>query len=288
MKKKVNKLKENLKEFFDNFLRVLKRPEMSILPGQLAFFFVLAIVPTITLISYGATLLNLSTDVIFDFIGSVFSPEIANMLLNTSSTSTTSGFALVIVIVMGYYIASNGPASIIVTSNTIYGEKQTNFFKRRFKAIIMTLVLVLLFIFMLIVPVFGNKIVELFEYVNIPEVTENVSKIFSSLQGPITWIIIYFFVKILYTMAPNRKIKSKTVGYGAIFTSITWILITYIYSFYVNHLAHYTTFYGGLANIVVLMLWIYFLSYAFTIGMALNCRREEVELEKTGTIKKVE
>ena len=38
-----------------------------------------------------------------------------------------------------------------------------------------------------------------------------------------------------------------------------------------------------LNNIVILMLWIYFLAYAFTIGMALNYRKEE-ELEKTGTI----
>ena len=67
------KLRNNLKEFFDNFLKVLKRPDMAILPGQLAFFFVLAIVPTITLISYGATALNLSTDVIYDFLANAFS-----------------------------------------------------------------------------------------------------------------------------------------------------------------------------------------------------------------------
>lgn len=278
------KLKLELKEFFDNFIKVLTRPEMAVLPGQLAFFFVLAIVPTITIISYGATLLNLSTDVIFDFIGSAFSNDIASMLLNVP-TSNASGFSLFLVIVMGYYIASNGPASIIVTSNAIYGEKQSDFFTRRFKAIIMTLVLVILFIFMLIVPIFGNKIVELFQYVNINGVTEKVSAIFGFLQGPLTWLIIYIFVKILYTIAPNKKIKSKSVGYGAVFTSVSWIIVTYFYSYYINNIAHYSTFYGGLANIVVLMFWFYLLAYTFTIGMALNCRKEEVELEKTGTIK---
>ena len=80
----MKKIKGELKEFFDNFKKVLFRPEMAILPGQLAYFFVLAIVPTITLIGYEAALLNLSTDVIFDFIGSAFSPDIANMLLNTT------------------------------------------------------------------------------------------------------------------------------------------------------------------------------------------------------------
>ncbi len=277
------KLKNSLKDFFDNFIKVLKRPEMAILPGQLAFFFVLAIVPTITLISYGATGLNLSTDIIFEFLSNAFSKDIAGLLLNTP-TKNLSGFSFFAVILVGYFLASNGPASIIVTSNTIYGEEQSGFFKRRFKAIIMTFFLVLLFIFMLIVPVFGDKIIELFQYVNLnSNITKKVTSIIGLLQGPITWLIMYFFIKILYTLAPNKKILSKSVGYGALFTSVAWIIITYIYSYYINNIAYYATFYGSLANIVILMLWIYFLAYAFTIGMALNYRKEE-ELEKTGTI----
>ncbi len=281
----MKKVKLKLKEFLDNFFKVLQRPEMSILPGQLAFFFVLAIVPTITLISYEATLLNLSTDIIFDFIGEAFSPDIASLLLNTTDAKPV-GFGFFSVVVIGYFIASNGPASIIVTSNTIYGEKQEGFLKRRIKAIIMTFVLVLLFIFMLIVPVFGTKIIELFKFVNVNSVVTNkVSTIITFLQGPITWLIMFFFIKILYTIAPNKRVKSKNVGYGALFTSFSWVIITSIYSYYINNIAHYSTFYGGLANLVILMFWIYLLAYVFTIGMALNYRKEEVELEKTGTIK---
>ncbi len=277
-------LKSKLKEFSDNFIEVLFRPDMAILPGQLAFFFVLAIVPTITLISYEAALLNLSTDVIYDFISSAFSSDIATLLLTTKASSV-GGFGFFFIVLGGYLIASNGPASIIVTSNTIYGEKQEGFFRRRLKAIVMTFVLVLLFIFMLIVPLFGNKIIELINYVNINSaVTDKIAYVINLLKGPFTWFIMYFFIKILYTMAPNKLVKSKSVGYGAIFTSVSWIIITYIYSYYINNIAHYTTFYGGLANLVILMLWVYLLAYAFTIGMALNYRKETQELEKTGTI----
>ncbi len=283
----MKKLKLELKEFYENFKKVLFKPEMAILPGQLAYFFVLAIVPTITLISYEAALLNLSTDVIYDFIGSAFSSDIASMLLATTS-SNEKGIGFFLVVIVGYFIASNGPASIIITSNTIYGEKQEGFFRRRLKALIMTFVLVLLFIFMLIVPVFGTKIIELFKFVDLnSNVTDNVSMIITFLQGPITWLIMYFFIKILYTMAPNKKVRSKNVGYGALFTTFSWVIITYIYSYYINNLTHYSTFYGGLANIVILMFWFYLLAYAFTIGMALNYRKEEIELEKTGTINPV-
>ncbi len=280
----MKKLKCELAEFFQNFKKVLFKPEMAILPGQLAYFFVLAIVPTITLISYEAALLNLSTDVIYDFIGSAFSEDIASMLL-ASPNQSEKGIGFFLVVIVGYFIASNGPASIIITSNTIYGEKQDGFFRRRLKALIMTFVLVLLFIFMLIVPVFGTKIIELFKFVDLKSgVAENISIIISVMQGPVTWLIMYFFIKILYTMAPNKKVRSKNVGYGALFTTFSWVIITYIYSYYINNLAHYSTFYGGLANIVILMFWFYLLAYAFTIGMALNYRKEEIELEKTGTI----
>lgn len=279
------KLKDELNDFWDNFKKALFKPEMAILPGQLAYFFVLAIVPTITLITYEAALLNLSTDVIYDFIRSAFGTDIASMLLATSRSSE-KGIGFFLVVIIGYFLASNGPASIIVTSNTIYGEKQEGFFKRRLKAFIMTFILVLLFIFMLIVPLFGTKIIELFNYVSLnSNVSNNVSMVISFLQGPITWLIIYIFIKVIYTIAPNKKVRSKNVGYGALFTSVSWIIITYIYSYYINNIANYTTFYGGLANIVILMFWFYLLAYAFTIGIALNYRKEEKEMKKTGTIK---
>ena len=132
--KRVNKMKKTiknrLKSFWRNFKKVLKRPEMAILPGQLAFFFVLAIVPTITLITFGAGLLNLSTDVIYNFLANAFSNDIAQMLLNVTDISY-GGVHVFFLVIVGYYIASNGPASIIITSNTIYGEEQNSFLERR-------------------------------------------------------------------------------------------------------------------------------------------------------------
>ena len=277
------KVRKNLKSFIKDFFSVLKRPEMTVLPGQLAFFFFLAIVPTITLISFSASWLNLSTDVIFEFLENAFSKDVANLLLTTSSSYTGLRFATLLIIT--YFIASNGSASIIITSNTIYGEKPDGFFKRRIKAIFMTLILVLLFLFLLVVPLFGTMITDFLNYVNVDnDISQNIVRIISILKGPISWFIIFFMITLIYTMAPNKNVKSKSVTYGAIFTSFSWIIITELFSYYINNIADYSTFYGSLATIVPLMLWIYFLSYIFTIGIALNYRKEEVELEKNGII----
>ena len=54
-----------------------------------------------------------------------------------------------------------------------------------------------------------------------------------------------------------------------------------IYSFYISHFAHYANLYGGLAQFVILMVWLYLLAYIFVIGIAINSEK----LEKTGDIK---
>ncbi len=273
-----------LKLFSKKFFKVLNRPDMVLLPGQLAFFFVLSVVPIVTLISYAASFLNLPMDFISNFITKAFNSDIAKMIVPiVSGVKVNSRFYITMLV--GYYIASNGAASIIVTSNTIYNIKNSSFFKRRFKAMIMTLILVLLFLFILIVPLFGNKVVEMISYVNLnPSITAKISLIIKVLKGPIAWFIIFFFIKLLYTMAPDRKIPSSYVNKGALFSAVFWVIATAIYSYYINNFAHYNVFYGGLANVVILMLWVYFLAYILTIGIALNYNDEQEKLEKTSQI----
>lgn len=275
---------KTIKDYWKNFWAVFWQPDMLILPGQLAFFFFLSVVPIITLISYGASYLHLSIDFISNFLVKAFGHDIANLVIPiVSNQNLSTGY--LITLFVGYFIASNGAASIIVASNKIYGIKDSGFIKRRIKAIIMTLFIVLLFLFMLTVPLFGDKIIDLVEYVNLnARITERIVLVFKVLKGPVSWFIIFLFIKILFTMAPDRKIPSSYVNYGAIFTSISWVLVTTIYSYYINNFARYDVFYGGLANIVILMLWVYLLAYIFVIGIGLNYHKEEIILEKTGTI----
>lgn len=273
--------KKGRRNFFERFWNAFWRPEMLILPGQIAFFLFLSVVPTLTLISYTCSYLNLSNDLFQNLLSHILGSDIAG-LVTPIITSTKITPTFFISLGVGYFIASNGMASIIVASNTIYGIKDSGFFRRRLKAIAMELVIVLLFIFILAVPLFGSSIINLLRYFNLDsETTSIVANILNLFNGPLSWIIIFCFIKVLYTMAPDCKIPSRSVNGGAVFTSLAWILITEIYSYYISHFANYSVFYGSLANIIILMIWVYILSYTFVIGMAMNYHES---LEKTGVI----
>ncbi len=264
------KIIESSKKMIQRLWKILSRPEMLILPGQLAFFLLLAIVPMITLILYGVSLFHISIDFVSNFFVKAFGTEIANLILPiVSEIKFTPEFLFPLAV--AFYAASGGASSIIITSNQLFQFENTSFIKRKIKGLIMTFILVTLVVFLLMVPAFGDKLIDLIRYVNMNDtVTKTITFIVNVSKGPISWLLIFFLIKIVYTMAPDKSIPSSTTTKGAIFTTLGFVTSTGIYSFYVNHVAHYDILYGGLSHFIVLMIWFYIIAYIITIGIAIN------------------
>ncbi len=274
---------KRFKRLISNSIEILKRPDMQILPGQLAFFFILSLVPTITLLFYFASFLNISITDITSYLGVSLSGDILT-LLTPAIEDTSLTFGLIILICVDIFIASNGTSSIIVTANSIYGIEPQNFIKRKIKAIIMIFVIILLFLFILLVPIFGNFLFSLLEQ---STGSLGVKDFLSFLKIPFSWFTIFFFIKLLYTLAPDKDIPSSYVNIGALFTSIGWVIATEVYLYYVGHFAHYGLYYSGLSNIAILMIWMYILAFIFVIGMGINYKEEPYEIERTQKIEEI-
>ena len=155
--------------------------------------------------------------------------------------------------------------------NEIYKVTPKNYFSRRLKAIVMIFILMGLFLFLLAVPVFGSTISEIILNVTgdtkLILLTEN---ILSILKYPLILIILFINIKLMYVIAPDEEIPSKTTNKGALFTTVLWVIATEIFAFYVGKFASYDLFYGSVSNILVLLLWVYLLSYIFVFGMVIN------------------
>ena len=262
----MNKIKNYFKRLFD----IIKKPEMKVLPGQLAFFLFLSLVPIITLVVYISFILSIGTDSVRVFVDKVFPADVSNILVPYIS-DVGIDIHTIIFMITGFLVASNGSNSLIVTSNVLYKIESKGYFKTLVKSLLMTILLVILFVFIIFVLAFGDKIINIITNINIfANIKEEILIIYSILKWPIGIFIIFFIIKLLYTLAPSRKIKSKYMNRGAIFTTIMWVIVTIIYSFYINNYANYNLFYGSLANIIIIMLWVYVLSFILVIGMAIN------------------
>lgn len=271
-------MKSKFQTFKKKVFQMIKKPEMRILPGQLAFFLLLSIIPLFAIIATVASEFSLSIESLIKIVSDNLPKEIADFITEIIGGKSIS-INIVFFCIAGFILASNGPHSMIIGANTIYKVKDKDFLTRRIKAILMTIILVLLFIFILAVPAFGDKIVDLIiSFIPSNQVSEAIHIGYNILKYPTSLLIIYFFIKLLYTMAPDTTIKSSETTPGALFTTVSWILTTEIYSFYVNYFARYNLLYGSVANLLILFLWIYLLSYIFVLGMVLNASgREEFD-----------
>ena len=182
--------REKVQKFAHKVFQMIKKPEMRILPGQLAFFLLVSIIPLFAIIAVVAGRFSLSIESLINVIH--------------------DNMNIIIFCFSGFILASNGPHSMIIGSNILYKVKDKDFLTRRIKAILMTVIMVILFLFVLIVPAFGDKIVSLIiEFIKNFQIRNMISVTYKILKYPTSLLIIYFFIKLLYTMAPDTTIKSR-------------------------------------------------------------------------------
>lgn len=267
--KKIKEYKNRVVDLIKKLLVINGKQEMRILPGQIAFFLILSIFPLITILVLFMSNFNFSIDAIFEFASKIMPEQIVNILEPYLHSNISTN--LILTLVIGFFLASNGPHSIIVASDTLYDLKGQSFFRTRLKAILMTIILLIVFVVMVIGLAFGNKIIKSLLAIGLFNgFGDEIYNIYVLFKWPVAFLLIFMCIKLLYTMAPDKQIPSYHVNKGSIFTTICWTIVTLIYSFYINNFSHYDLFYGSLANIIILMIWIYIIAYILVIGIAIN------------------
>ena len=269
---------EKAREFILKIFKYLMSTEMRILPGQLAFFLVITIIPLVALIATITAALSISTESVRVIISQSVPQEVAG-IINTIMAGDGINFNIIVFYISAFILASNGTYSMINTSNEIYKVDPANVISRRIKAIIMTLILVGLFLFLIIVPVFGSSLFNIIvSFTDNSIIIKIVEEMMIILKYPLVLLILFINIKIMYVIAPDKEIPANTTNKGAIFTTVCWVLATEIFAFYIDKFAKYDLFYGSISNILVLLLWVYILSYIYVLGMIINASSYKEEL----------
>lgn len=264
----IAKTYSRFKNAIKRLIKIIQKPEMIILPGNLSYSLILSIFPAIMIIGYIISKLHISTNMIFDILSPSVPADALEIILKFLSTGFRGG-NIVWTIILALIFSSNGANAIIVTSNILYKNENSDSLKRKVKSFFLVLILLFVFSITIFILGFGSTILKaLFGLIdgNYSELY----KFFSVVKWPISFFIIFFLVKVLYTLAPDVRIKSRTVTRGALFTTVGWIIVTFIYSIYVSKFARYDVFYGNVSSIIIMMVWVYILSSILVIGIAIN------------------
>lgn len=267
-------MKEKVKRFLHYLYISIKRPEMEVLPGNLAFFFIMMLIPLLTILGIVVSNIDVGSSSLYDALISNFPSNIANLIMSMQGESS-SAIGIGALLFVSLTLASKGTYSMIVTSNSVYNVKNTSIIKNKIKSVILLLVLIILFTLLLLVPVISTKVLNFIGMITKTDVATNLYfTLYKFFKYPVTFLLVFIFIKILYRYSLSAKLKGKT-SYGAVFSSVLLVVVTWVYSFYIEYFSTYETYFGGISSLLSLMLYLYLISYIFVLGMNINFAREK-------------
>ena len=153
----------------------------------------------------------------------------------------------------------------------IYGQKnkiQTNYFYLRIRAIVQTMLFILLIVIGLVVLVFGSSLLSIAK--NHFGILKNFNVVNGILMN-ISLLIISFIVFLLlyrFIARTNKKLKNQIIG--AIFSSIALNIVSYVFSIYLDLFKGFSITYGSLTTLILIMMWIYTCFYIIFLGAEIN------------------
>ncbi len=257
-------------EFVKDLIKRLKADDISGLAAQLAYFFLLSLFPLFIFLFTLVVYLPYSQEEILRTL-QTFAPTESMDIIQESLNEVMQGNVKLLSfgIFATIWSASHGLNSIISAFNRAYDVTETrSYFVARSMSIMLTIAMIFVFIVALLLPLFGKQIG--FFLFSTFGFSEQFIQVWNMLRWMISSIVLFIVFTMLYWMAPNKKIKCVSVLPGSIFATIGWVGSSLIFSFYVDKLGNYTTTYGSLGGIIVLMIWFYLSGMIIIIGGEIN------------------
>ncbi|MDL2248997.1 YihY/virulence factor BrkB family protein, partial [Tyzzerella sp. OttesenSCG-928-J15] len=167
------------------------------------------------------------------------------------------------------FSASSGFNTVMKGINKAYGQKDSrNFFTRRFVSIILVIVFAIAIIFSLVMLIFNDNICRfVLVYLQDIEFLESVFSLFGYL---ITIGVLLFSVVVINGLALARKNKIIELLPGATFTVVFWVLISKAFNIYINKFSRYSSIYGSVASIMIMMIWLNLMCIIMLVGSEIN------------------
>jgi membrane protein len=245
--------------------------------GGVSFFVLLAIFPAITALvsAYG---LLFSPSTITNNL-SILNEFVPNNVLGivreqANRVAANRGSALSLGIVVGILVslwsAMSGVKAMIDALNVIYEQKESrSFIKLNLVALAFTLAGFAAFLVAIASIVVLPLILSPIGFDNVAETLTRVAR------WPVLLILLLIGLAVLYRYGPDRRAaRWQWVTVGSAFAAMTWIIASFLFSWYLASFANYNATYGSLGAAVGVMIWLWISTTVMLLGAELNAEIE--------------
>ena len=230
--------------------------------AQVAFFIVLSIFPMLLFLLSILPAFQIETSILINDINSFFPKNVATTVINLIQHYTTTFDPLTFIVsgILTLFSASSSSNALLKTMDIIYsGKKTNNYFLRRIFGFLITLFLMVSFIFILT----SSTLITFF--------SKHIPSIFIlGIVNIITIGLAVTFLILLYKLAPREKVYIKDTLIGVLFVIISVYLFNTLFGIFSNNFDIYSARYGPLSIIILSLFLIYILSNILLLGAIIN------------------
>lgn len=254
-----------------DFCARMAKDRVGIYTAQASFFIILSIFPFLLLFLNIIGMTSISSDSIISLLNTYAPETVKPLLIQIIEELYThvSGTAISITAIVAIWSASKGVLSVMFGLYEISKIHQNrNYFVSRFISMIYTVFFAFAIIITMVFLVFGNSIFKLL--ISLLPFLKEISVLTLILRYLVSFLILSIFFSIIYKIANFRLTTIRKTIPGAMFSSLGWLVFSYVFSIYIDNFSNMSYMYGSLTAVIILMLWIYFCIYIFFIGAEIN------------------
>jgi membrane protein len=266
------------KQFGLRLLRQIWEDEVLGRCAELAYVFLFSVFPMLlfltTLLGYLAEANPGLRWTLFTYLARVSPSRDVTALLNDTLAeiaAARTGTKLYLSLILTAWVASNGMIAVSRTLNVACGLKETRrWWKRRLIAIVLTLTFSVLIISALGLIFYGSTIGEaLAERLGIGWIFAVAWHFF---QWPLVLVFVLISFEMVYNYAPNLgSTPNRQWGTpGAVTGVVLWLLASFGLRLYLSYRHAFTTAYGSLGAVILLLVWFYLTAFAILMGGEVN------------------
>ncbi len=245
--------------------------QVSAMATKLTFYTLLSIFPFIIVFLEIFRLSNFTNTSLFSELTQLFPDIVVNFVtyLYNDAVVNTSGTILPFASVIALWSASRAINAIIQSLRRAYGYREKhNFLWMRFLALAYTIAFIIFVILTGALILFGNRIYQLIiSYLQVPF---DLGLLIVLLRYITTLLISIMFFSGIYNVVPTKGNRFISTLPGTILATIGWIAASAFFSIYANLSTSLSYIYGSLADIVIVMLWMYACSIIIVLGGEIN------------------
>ena len=97
-----------------------------------------------------------------------------------------------------------------------------------------------------------------------------VAEVWGTLRFPAVGMVGFFALCGLYVLAQDEKPLWRNIWPGTMAALGSWLVISWLYNYYVEHFAGYSALYGSIGAVIVVLIWLNLSAAALIMGAEMN------------------